>query len=512
MTNDSDAQTPSESGKAPDPTPDPTPDPAPQKQPKKRGLGRGLNALFGDDEAEFGYADDDVTHSVTVVDAGAAQNTGQNAGLGSTALTVTSANALTVREPTVPGFQHWSERNFELETGPYSNEAYVTDDARAQNADYASPAGGRRLLSVAQLSPGMYQPRQNFDEVALEELAQSIREHGLIQPIVVRPIPGQPDDYEIVAGERRWRAAQRARLHEVPVIIRALDDRATMELALIENLQRQDLSPLEEAEALQRLINECDYTQEKAGLRVGKSRSYVANILRLLDLDLFVRKFLMEGKITAGHARAMLPLSAELQHECVKKIIALNLNVRQTERLVGDSMGRVPPMPRNVGKLEAGSSFTKDGKVRGGAMLPHYQGDLPERYRPDQGMGSRMGEHGRSRSNPREGNDFYEGSGAGEFGDDTYDHAAHEGYEGYESYDDADYADRATGTHSIASSKDVSTLALEREVSNLLGTNVTIDMNSQQSGIIKINYATLDQLDDVLHRLSHNPGRLAIKG
>ncbi len=430
--------------------------------PKKRGLGRGLNALFGDDEVEFGYVEADESGSTP--EAKPPES--------STALTVTSANALTVSEPTAPDYQHWSERKFEPETGIYSSEDSLTDEARAQNADYASPTGGRRLLSVAQLLPGLYQPRQNFDEVAIEELAQSIREHGLIQPIVVRPIPSRPDDYEIVAGERRWRAAQRARLHEVPVIIRTLDDRATMELALIENLQRQDLSPLEEAQALQRLIDECDYTQEKAGLRVGKSRSYVANILRLLELQGFVRQALMEGKITAGHARAMLPLAPELQYDCLQKVLALNLNVRQTERLVGDSLGR-DPMPRTVGKL---------------------QPKAPRPYASPSHESSHKSSYESSRNLDR----YERDDDQGEFSRE-------------DSYDEGDHAYHRND-RSLGSSKDVSTLALEREVSNLLGTDVTIDMLSQQSGTIKISYDTLDQLDDVLHRLSHNPGRLAIKG
>lgn len=465
-------------------------EPAPQKQPKKRGLGRGLNALFGDDEAEFGHAEPDEPGTSEIS--------------GSTALVVTAANALTVQEsapppePLDPNYQHWSQRDFRPETSIYSSQANLSDDARAQNADYASPVGGRRLLSVAQLLPGVYQPRQNFDDGALEELAQSIREHGLIQPIVVRPIPGRPDDYEIVAGERRWRAAQRALLHEVPVIIRDLDDRATMELALIENLQRQDLSPLEEAQALQRLIDDYEYTQEKAGLRVGKSRSYVANILRLLDLDIKVRNLLMDGKITAGHARAMLPLSPELQQECAKKVIALNLNVRQTERLVGDSLGR-DPMPRNVGKLEVPIPPPMP-------TSPRYPSDIPARYLPDQDTGGR----GRHRSNERSYQRPSERP-SGRPSERGYDNEP--GYSDYdEDYDELSPADYSMDGSALGSSKDVSTLALEREVSNLLGTKVTIDLSTQQSGVIKISYDTLDQLDDVLHRLSHNPGRLAIKG
>ena len=175
-------------------------------------------------------------------------------------------------------------------------EASITGPAEGPGA------GGLRMLSVSALVPHPNQPRRHFDEAALEDLAQSIRSRGLIQPIVVRPMG---HNYQIVAGERRWRAAQRAQLHDVPVLIRELNDAETVELAIVENVQRQDLNSIEEAEAYQRLIKEYGHTQEVVGKIVGKSRSHVANLLRLLDLPESVRAALADGRLSMGHARAL---------------------------------------------------------------------------------------------------------------------------------------------------------------------------------------------------------------
>lgn len=322
--------------------------------PKKRGLGRGLNALFGDDEV-------DMDTPVSLHD--------------------------TSSEQSVPA---------------------QSDGGTGNN---------RRMISIAQIVPGEFQPRHTFRDESLEELAQSIQQHGLIQPILVRPRGGE-GSYEIVAGERRWRAAQLAQLHEVPVIIRELDDTTTLEIALIENLQREDLNAVDEARALRQLADQFDYTHEQAAEKVGKSRSYVANMLRLNELSPTVQAMLSDGKLSAGHARTLLVLSADQQEEQAKKIAALGLSVRQTEKMVADLSGR---------------SVKKRTKQ---------------------------------------------------------------------------IADKINSEED----KDINTIALEKEVSNVLGMTVSIDMSTHQEGRMTIQFKTLDQLDEVLHRLSHNPGRLAIRG
>jgi len=189
-----------------------------------------------------------------------------------------------------------------------------------------------RLVPIESLTPGRYQPRHRFDEETLAALADSIRDRGILQPIVVRPLPGATGTYEIVAGERRWRAAQQARLHEVPVMVRDLNDGEALEIALLENVQRQNLTPIEEALGYDRLLREFGYTQEGLSRAVGKSRPHVANQLRLLGLPESVRAMLDEGTISAGHARALLavPDPAGMAREVARR----GLNVRQTEALV----------------------------------------------------------------------------------------------------------------------------------------------------------------------------------
>jgi ParB family chromosome partitioning protein len=189
-----------------------------------------------------------------------------------------------------------------------------------------------RTIRIDLLRPGRYQPRHQFDTPGLETLAQSIREKGVLQPLLVRRHPGLADAFEIIAGERRWRAAQLAQLHEVPVVVREIDDREALEIALVENLQRQDLSPLEEAQAYQRLLDEFAHTQEAVAQAVGKSRSHVANTIRLLELPTSVKQMLDEGRLTAGHARALLGAS-DPQH-LAEEIVRRGLNVRQAERIV----------------------------------------------------------------------------------------------------------------------------------------------------------------------------------
>jgi ParB family chromosome partitioning protein len=193
---------------------------------------------------------------------------------------------------------------------------------------------------VADILPNPDQPRRHFDESALDELAASLETRGLIQPIVVRPKDGA---YQIVAGERRWRAAQRARLHEVPVIVRALDDAETVELAIVENVQRQDLNAIEEAQAYQRLIKEYRHTQEALSRIVGKSRSHVTNLLRLLDLPEDVRAAVADGRLTMGHARALV--SAADPQALAEEVIRRGLSVRETEQLARGAKPRRQRMP-----------------------------------------------------------------------------------------------------------------------------------------------------------------------
>ncbi len=193
-------------------------------------------------------------------------------------------------------------------------------------------SGDKLLLPLSQIEPCSSQPRKSFDDDALSDLADSIREHGIIQPLTVRKLSS--GYYQIIAGERRWRAARMAGLSEVPALVIEADDRKAMELALIENLQREDLNPLEEAEGYRSLIESFSLTQEEAAERVGKSRSAVANALRLLSLTDEVRKMLVDGALSAGHARALLPLTPQLQKKAAAAVVEDGLNVRQTEALV----------------------------------------------------------------------------------------------------------------------------------------------------------------------------------
>jgi ParB family chromosome partitioning protein len=254
-----------------------------------------------------------------------------------------------------------------------------------------------KTVPVEHLVPGRFQPRRQINEDDLADLAQSIAEKGVLQPILVRRNESQANFFEIIAGERRWRAAQKSGLHEVPVIVKDLSDREAMEIALVENLQRQDLSPLEEAEGYRRLLEEFAHTQEDLARSVSKSRSHIANTLRLLSLPQPVKALLDEGQLTAGHARALLAASDPVT--LAKRVVRRGLNVRQTEALVRDE---------------------KDPSVSA-AKRP---------------------------------------------------------------------------------AKDADTLALERDLSTLLGLSVEIKFRGA-GGSLTLHYRSLDQLDDILHRLSH---------
>jgi ParB family chromosome partitioning protein len=260
----------------------------------------------------------------------------------------------------------------------------------------AFSSGNQKTVAISKLVPGKYQPRTHFEEDAIEGLASSIKEKGILQPILVRPHPDRVGEYEIIAGERRWQASQRAQLHEVPVIIKDMDDRDAAEIALVENLQRQDLSPLEEAEGYNRLMAEFSHTQEALSKALGKSRSHVANMMRLLALPSEVKSFLEDGLLSTGHARALL--NCEQPAEIAKQIIKKGLNVRQTESLV---------------------------KTAGVQSRPKAKKE-----------------------------------------------------------------------------KDTDTIALERDLTDLLGVKVDIKA-SQKGGALTLHYGSLEQLDDLLHRLSH---------
>lgn len=212
--------------------------------------------------------------------------------------------------------------------------------------------GAPRTVPVEFLRPNPRNPRKVFEDAELQELTQSIKDRGIIQPIVVRPLPTGPDNYEIVAGERRWRAAQKAGLHKVPVVVVNIDDKTSLEYAILENVQRADLNPIEEAEGYARLMAEFSYTQENLSKIIGKSRSHIANMMRLIDLPDPVRKLLVDRKLTAGHGRALL--SVKDPHQVAKRILDEGLSVRQVEEIAQSDQGT---------PAKAGSKSAKPGKA-----------------------------------------------------------------------------------------------------------------------------------------------------
>jgi ParB family chromosome partitioning protein len=282
--------------------------------------------------------------------------------------------------------------------------ALLGDDLESSPPEGEEASRGFHLIPIGDLAPNPNQPRKAFDEEAISELAESIRAQGILTPILARPDPAMPGSYQIIAGERRWRAAQRARLHEVPVLVRDLSDQETLEVALVENLQRQDLNPLEEAEGYRRLQEEFSHSQEDLGRVVGKSRSHVANTMRLLQLPMDVRDLVAKGLLTAGHARALL--TTENASVLAQEVVTKGLNVRQTEKLAKGSAEQADDAPKE-----------KSRKSPSGPL------------------------------------------------------------------------------------KDPDTLALERDISNSLGLTVSIEAKGR-GGSLVIEYETLAQLDDVLHRLS----------
>jgi ParB family transcriptional regulator, chromosome partitioning protein len=243
------------------------------------------------------------------------------------------------------------------------------------------PAGAPNSVPISRLQPGKYQPRTRMNAEALAELAESIKAQGVMQPILVRPVGA--DRYEIIAGERRFRAAQMAGLSEVPVLVRQVPDTAALAMALIENIQREDLNPLEEAQGVHRLVREFDFTHEQAAAAIGRSRSATSNLLRLLNLAKPVQELLMDGQLDMGHARALLGVDAAHQIQFANRIVARGLSVREAETLVahaakedsGATKKAAAPRSRDIVRLEEeladklGATVRLSANARGSGKL-----------------------------------------------------------------------------------------------------------------------------------------------
>jgi ParB family chromosome partitioning protein len=240
-----------------------------------------------------------------------------------------------------------------------------------ETAESVSKNAGPSVLPVDIIERGRFQPRRDFNAESLQELADSIAAQGVVQPIVVRPLA--EGRYEIIAGERRWRAAQQAGLSDIPVVVRDVTDKTAMAMGLIENIQREDLNPLEESTALQRLLNEFELTHQQIAQAVGKSRTTVTNLLRLLDLNEDVKSYIEQGSLEMGHARALLGLKGQIQSETAKKVAARGLSVRETEKLVrrlqsgetvSGSARPAKPEDPNIRRLESGLTDKLGAMVR----------------------------------------------------------------------------------------------------------------------------------------------------
>ena len=241
--------------------------------------------------------------------------------------------------------------------------AALMGDQRSQTA-----GGGSQHLAIDLLEPNPFQPRVAIDPVPLQELTDSIRASGILQPLLARPHPGIPGRFQLIAGERRWRAAQAAGLHEVPVLIRDMGDGDAMAAALVENLQRQDLNAIEEAEGFRRLLHEFSMTQEQLGHAVGKSRSHVANTLRLLNLPLGVRAKVLNGSLSAGHARALI--GHHDPEAAAASVIGQGLNVRQTEALAAER--RLPSAASRKASAHLGLRVEIGFNGASGTVKLHY--------------------------------------------------------------------------------------------------------------------------------------------
>jgi ParB family chromosome partitioning protein len=246
------------------------------------------------------------------------------------------------------------------------------------------PREAMATVDIDRIQPGRYQPRTKMDTESLNELAASIKAQGLMQPVLVRPAGA--DRYELIAGERRWRAARIAGLSEVPVVVRDVPDQAALAMSLIENIQREDLNPLEEAQGVQRLVSEFKLTHQEAADAIGRSRAATTNLLRLLNLPQSVQQLVFDGQLDMGHARALLALEGELQVATASKVAAKGLSVRETEQLVNELLHPKARMPRpkarssrDIQRLEEEVSENlgttveiKSGKKGSGRLVVHY--------------------------------------------------------------------------------------------------------------------------------------------
>lgn len=248
--------------------------------------------------------------------------------------------------------------------------AALMGESYQEKTSQTTGSDGGRQLPIEFLRPSANNPRNNFDDTAIEELAQSIREKGIIQPILVRRINDRNDSFEIVAGERRWRAAQKAGIHALPVVIKSLSDREAMEIALIENIQRENLNAIEEATAYEQLRQEYKYTQETLADVLGKSRSHVANTLRLLNLPPSVQEYVRTGELTAGHVRTLL--TAAHPEALAKKILDEGLSVRGAEQFSRQVAGKT----RQIKKSRSGSATLKPAKDADTLAVEKSVGDI----------------------------------------------------------------------------------------------------------------------------------------
>jgi len=280
------------------------------QSPKPRGLGRGLSALLGDDDV---------------------------------------VSAVTPAAPAPP-------------SAPQSLSSPASSPVATADTEASRPAANRTPLTlpIGQLKPGKMQPRTSFE--GIEALVESVREYGLLQPILVRPLRDAADSYEIIAGERRWRAAQKAQLHDVPVVIRSIDDRDALQIGLVENLQRSDLTSIDEALGYKRLIAEYDHTQEDIARMMGKSRPHVANTIRLLDLPPEVQEMVREGDLSAGQARTLIGVPDPLA--MARRVVEEKLTVRDIERLAGNTKKQAKAGGVAKAKADAGGTAPKSADTR----------------------------------------------------------------------------------------------------------------------------------------------------
>lgn len=251
----------------------------------------------------------------------------------------------------------------------------------ANNETISQTSYSDTKIPLSKLKPSSIQPRRIFDKNSINELAESIKSKGLVQPILVRPSKNNLDEFEIIAGERRWRAAQIAQLHELPAIVKNLDDAEALEMAIIENVQRADLSPIEEAAGYKKLMEQYNHTQEALAPIVGKSRSHIANIIRLLNLPVSIQDMITEGIISSGHARAIM--NSAFPEQLAKKIVDENLSVRQAERLAKNSKNKVKKiklkptdtidLERKISEIIGLEVIISDNGKRGGNIKIKYK-------------------------------------------------------------------------------------------------------------------------------------------